>query len=99
MTDNGSLSFNSPGIPSADDSPDESCGDLVHGYDEDGRTTYECGAPLHHTPTGYHCGKGHAYTYAAARHDQGWDYADDPVEAQLLAQAGVIGVPPGSASG
>lgn len=73
---------------------DETCSDLVAGYDEDGPTAYECGAPLHHTASGYHCDKGHSYTYSAVRHAEGWDYADDATEAALLAQAGVVGVRP-----
>jgi len=79
------------------DEPDETCGDLVAGYDEDGPTAYECGAPLHHTGSGYHCDRGHSYTYSSVRHAEGWTYADDPTEAALLAQAGVVGVRPSDA--
>ncbi|MEW1760319.1 hypothetical protein AB0393_27895 [Streptomyces cyaneofuscatus] len=77
------------------DDADEYCGDLVAGYDEDGPTAYECGAPVRHTTTGYRCARGHAYTYAVHREAEGWDYASDPVEAGLLARAGVLGVRPG----
>lgn len=76
------------------DEGDETCGDLVPGYDEDGPTAVECGAPLHHTQRGYHCDRGHSYTYSSVRHAEGWDYADDAAEAAQLAQAGVIGVQP-----
>src|SRR5947208_16757014 len=75
--------------------PDDRCEEHVLGYDEDGPTTYPCGAPVHHTDTGYSCEAGHAYTYAEVRHAQGWDYADDAVEAEHLRHAGVIGVRPG----
>ncbi|MCX4826659.1 hypothetical protein OG883_44265 [Streptomyces sp. NBC_01142] len=73
---------------------DDRCLDLVAGYDEDGPTAYECGALVRHTETGYSCARGHAYTYAAHREAEGWDYASDPVEAELLGRAGVIGVRP-----
>jgi hypothetical protein len=79
------------------DDVDDRCDELVAGHDEDGPTAYECGAPLRRTETGYSCGRGHAYTYAAYREAEGWDYASDPVEAELLARAGVVGVRPGDA--
>jgi hypothetical protein len=78
-----------------DDAGDDRCDQLVAGYDEDGPTAYECGARVHHTATGYGCARGHSYTYAASRAAEGWDYASDPVESELLARAGVIGVRPG----
>ncbi|TLQ39198.1 hypothetical protein [Streptomyces marianii] len=81
-----------PPTESAPDGLDDTCGELVSGYDEDGPTAHECGAPLHHTENGYTCSRGHSYTYAACRAAEGWDYASDPVEAELLARAGVIGV-------
>ncbi|MFJ4700481.1 hypothetical protein ACIP5N_22120 [Streptomyces sp. NPDC088768] len=74
---------------------DEQCHDLVSGYDEDGPTAFECGAPLRHTDSGYSCARGHSYTYAAERVAEGWDYASDAVEAELLGRVGVIGVHPG----
>ncbi|MFD7616122.1 hypothetical protein [Streptomyces sp. NPDC059802] len=80
--------------PSADDTA-EQCGDLIAGYDEDGPTAYECGAVVRRTETGHRCERGHAYTYAAYREAEGWDYASDPVEAELLSRAGVLGAPPG----
>ncbi|MFE0373393.1 hypothetical protein [Streptomyces tendae] len=73
---------------------EDRCHDLVEGYDEDGPTAYECGAPVRHTETGYGCARGHSYTYAVHREAEGWDYASDPVEAELLGRAGVIGVRP-----
>ncbi|MGW9032911.1 hypothetical protein ACWGQ5_55170 [Streptomyces sp. NPDC055722] len=78
----------------AADELEDTCGELVFGYDEDGPTAYPCGAPLRYTETGYDCAKGHSYTYAEHRHAQGWDYASDQVEARLLAQVGVVGVRP-----
>ncbi|MFI1312917.1 hypothetical protein ACH4TS_22650 [Streptomyces albidoflavus] len=75
--------------------PDEQCHDLVSGYDEDGPTAFGCGAPLRHTESGYRCAHGHSYTYAADRAAEGWDYASDAVEAELLGRAGVVGVRPG----
>ena len=88
-------------VPPPESRPDnqaethEQCHDLVSGYDEDGPATFECGAPLRHTESGYSCARGHSYTYAADRAAEGWDYASDAVEAALLGRAGVIGVRPG----
>ncbi|MFF4933167.1 hypothetical protein ACFY2H_30405 [Streptomyces griseofuscus] len=81
-------------VPAEGHESDSRCDQLIAGYDEDGPTAYECGAPVHHTDTGYSCDRGHAYTYAACRAAEGWDYASDRVEAELLARAGVVGVRP-----
>ncbi|MFG2211918.1 hypothetical protein [Streptomyces sp. NPDC048638] len=77
------------------DDTGEPCGDLIAGYDEDGPTAFECGALVRHTETGYRCSRGHSYTYAVHREAEGWDYASDPAEAELLGRAGVLGVHPG----
>ncbi|MGP3953472.1 hypothetical protein [Streptomyces sp. 7N604] len=84
-----------PQTATATDEPDEACDWLVEDYDEDGPTTRDCGARVHHTDTGWCCERGHSHTYAEHRHAQGWDYCDDAIEAARLAQVGVIGVRPG----
>ncbi|KFG71509.1 hypothetical protein [Streptomyces mutabilis] len=81
-------------LPNDQAEAQEQCSDLVQGYDEDGPTAFECGAPLRHTDSGYSCARGHSYTYAAVRAAEGWDYASDAVEAALLGHAGVIGIRP-----
>ncbi|MFJ3182595.1 hypothetical protein ACIPJN_29975 [Streptomyces sp. NPDC086796] len=82
-----------PNTAPADDlDANDLCGWLVAGHDEDGPTAYECRAPVQHTNSGYSCARGHAHTYAEVRAAEGWDYASDPVEAELLAHFGVIGV-------
>ncbi|WP_217231388.1 hypothetical protein [Streptomyces anulatus] len=78
--------------PADDQDLDDLCGVLVADRDEDGPTTYECRALVRHTNSGYSCARGHAHTYAEVRASEGWDYASDPVEAEILAQSGVIGV-------
>jgi hypothetical protein len=50
----------------------------------------ECGAPtrMRADGTGYDCANGHEHTYAEARQAQGWDYAEDAMEAAYLAKYG-----------
>ena len=70
------------------------CGDLVRIAVEDGYRIVECGedAAYFTEPDGgyrFWCTAGHNYTDAQTRAREGWEYAEDPREAQNLAAAGV----------
>jgi hypothetical protein len=55
-------------------------------YIEDGEA--ECGAHTTITDRGWSCEAGHSYVSMQARHDEGWDYAEDDGEANNLFRAG-----------
>ena len=48
----------------------------------------DCGAPVTETDRGWTCARGHGHVYAEVRYAEGWDYAEDAGEAELLARAG-----------
>lgn len=52
----------------------------------------ECGATTIHTDRGWSCADGHSHVYAEARHQEGWDYAEDKEEAYVLAHFGTTPV-------
>lgn len=59
--------------------------------DEGYLATVDCGAPMAERldGTGWDCKAGHSHTDAQVRYEQGWDYASDQGEAELLARRGV----------
>lgn len=57
-----------------------------------GPVVRDCGAEVTFTERGWSCKAGHAHVYAEVRHNEGWDYAHDEIEAGLLARAGVDSV-------
>lgn len=66
------------------------CGWGMLAQGEDGPYTIFCDAPARARAdgTGYDCILGHEHTTAEARRQQGWDYASDLGEAELLAKYG-----------
>lgn len=48
-----------------------------------------CGAHTIHTDRGWSCEAGHSHVTIAARHAEGWEYAEDDQEAKNLLGAGV----------
>lgn len=68
------------------------CNWLVFDQGEDGPFTRDCGADAWYTHDGrgWECDRGHSHVDAETRAAQGWDYADGPVEARRLAEAGVF---------
>jgi hypothetical protein len=54
------------------------------------RGVVECDAPARERAdgSGHDCSDGHEHTYAQARSEQGWDYAEDDLEAAYLAKYG-----------
>jgi hypothetical protein len=69
------------------------CTWLLEGRYDDGSTyTFECGAPTRESADGYACDHGHDYVTPEARAAQGWDYAADEGEAELLRRYGTQAV-------
>lgn len=70
------------------------CTWLTEVYTEDGLSAAECGALAWELPggRGWACEAGHEHITAQARHDEGWDYAEDRDEAARLAKVGVASV-------
>lgn len=52
----------------------------------------ECGAPAIETERGFSCASGHSHVNAEYRDREGWDYADGPGEAYVLAYFGTVPV-------
>lgn len=55
---------------------------------EDGPSIVECGAEAIFTDWGFECAAGHSHVRAEVRHAEGWDYAEDHGEAELLSRWG-----------
>lgn len=58
-------------------------------YDE-GPQVVPCGAASWADERGWYCEDGHSHIWSEVRHAEGWEYAADPLEAKLLASAGVF---------
>ena len=73
------------------------CGWLLEGrYDDGSRYTFPCEAPARFTPEraegSYACTRGHDHIPAEVRYAEGWDYAADEDEAELLRRHGTQAV-------
>lgn len=70
-----------------------SCHWMVQRYvgdpDEPWLTVVDCGAEAIATERGWTCAAGHEHVTMQARHDEGWDYAEDAGEAHAMVGAGV----------
>ena len=49
----------------------------------------DCGAEAIYTDRGFECAAGHSHVSMYARQAEGWDYAEDEIEAGRMARAGV----------
>lgn len=65
---------------------DEETGEWWGG--EDGPTIEDCGAEAIYTDRGFECAAGHSHVTAEIRFAEGWDYAEDAMEAAQLSKYG-----------
>ena len=68
------------------------CDWLIERQTEDGPAIVECGADAIWDDRGFECAAGHSHVTAEHRRAEGWDYAEDEVEAQRMAARGTIPV-------
>lgn len=65
---------------------------------EDGFYVVECGGAVTEDARGYECEFGHSHVYAEVRHREGWDYASDAEEADMMRRHLLGAVGPDGAS-
>lgn len=58
----------------------------------------ECGAASWENERGYECEAGHSHVYAEVRDREGWDYASDAEEAEMMRRNGLDAVGPDGGS-
>jgi len=62
---------------------------IQDGVNEDGEAVIvDCGYPTTYDARGWRCEAGHEHVRDEVRHGEGWDYASDEGEAELLAKYG-----------
>jgi hypothetical protein len=74
------------------------CTWLLERWGEDGMYVVECGALSWEDERGYGCEAGHTHVYAEVRHAEGWDYASDAEEADIMRKNGLDAVGPDGGS-
>ena len=65
------------------------CTWLLERHGEDGLYVVECGALSWEDERGYGCAAGHDHVYAEVRDAEGWDYASDAQEAEMMRRNGL----------
>jgi len=66
------------------------CDWLVERQSEDGPVIVECGADAIWDDWGFECAAGHSHVTAEQRRAEGWDYAEDDMEAKRMAAHGIV---------